>query len=98
MLLPIQHMHAQREQMLLSCSKHYWIYVNKEKQTLLSNADIGLSPVQRAIRRLQLDCVPDTLPCRTAEFQKIRQTILTSIKQENGGELLSEPRISIRKT
>ncbi|XP_026190152.1 origin recognition complex subunit 1 [Cyclospora cayetanensis] len=48
----------------------------------------GLTPVQRAIRRLQLDSVPATLPCRMAEFQKVRQTILTGIKQQQGGELL----------
>ncbi|OEH78051.1 AAA family protein [Cyclospora cayetanensis] len=74
-------------QLLLNCSKYHQVYVHGGGEDG-GSLDAGLTPVQRAIRRLQLDSVPATLPCRMAEFQKVRQTILTGIKQQQGGELL----------
>ncbi|PFH33409.1 ATPase, AAA family protein [Besnoitia besnoiti] len=44
--------------------------------------------VQRAVRRLQLGNIPDTLPCRGKECQHVRQFIRSSILQSGNGEVL----------
>ncbi|KEP61330.1 UNVERIFIED_CONTAM: ATPase, AAA family protein [Hammondia hammondi] len=44
--------------------------------------------VQRAVRRLQLDNIPDTLPCRTKECLQVRQFIRSSVLQSGNGEVL----------
>nr|CEL67088.1 TPA: ATPase, AAA family protein [Neospora caninum Liverpool] len=44
--------------------------------------------VQRAVRRLQLDNIPDTLPCRAKECLQVRQFIRSSVLQSGNGEVL----------
>lgn len=88
MLMPIDTVEEDSQQLLLNCSRFHRVYVDGQEGGEVCSGDSELTPVQRAIRRLQLDSVPDTLPCRTREYQKVRQMILTGIMQKQGGELL----------
>ncbi|KAL8272357.1 hypothetical protein Esti_003647 [Eimeria stiedai] len=88
MLMPIGAVDDDKNQLLLSSSRFHRVYVDEQQEKDACSGLKELTPVQRAIRRLQLDSVPATLPCRTREFQRVRQTILTGITQKQGGEIL----------
>lgn len=59
----------------------------KGGQTTLSMADVdtlGVDPYLLAIRRLHLSVVPQEVPCRESEKEKVMDAVRTCITQEHG--------------